>query len=165
MIRNTVFICSIGFLAAWTLLSIWGMIEALGGFTDTYASIVAATPALGNRGSTAISAARRHTLECGRMDVVAVPPACSRCGLNGDNRDEKRRESVKASGPLPPDTEAPFPCVAGPALIGGIRRIECEVKQVCKAYCRVAWAEAWMPDLRCRDVRSVVETQTSLRPR
>jgi len=46
MMRRTVFICSIGFLAAWTLLSIWGMIDAFSGFNDTYAAIVAANPAL-----------------------------------------------------------------------------------------------------------------------
>ncbi len=33
--RDIVFVCSIGFVAAWTLLSTWGMIQALGGFTDT----------------------------------------------------------------------------------------------------------------------------------
>lgn len=46
MNRRIVFICSIGFLMAWTLLSIWGMIDAFSGFNDTYASIVAANPAL-----------------------------------------------------------------------------------------------------------------------
>jgi hypothetical protein len=46
MIRDIVFVCSIGFLVAWTLLSIWGMIQAFSGFTDTYASIVASSPAL-----------------------------------------------------------------------------------------------------------------------
>ena len=44
--RDIVFVCSIGFVAAWTLLSTWGMIQALGGFNDTYASIVASAPAL-----------------------------------------------------------------------------------------------------------------------
>ena len=36
MIRNVVFISLIGFLVAWTLISIWGMIQAITGFTDTY---------------------------------------------------------------------------------------------------------------------------------
>jgi hypothetical protein len=44
--RDIVFVCSIGFLAAWTLLSVWGLIQALGGFTDIYASVVASAPAL-----------------------------------------------------------------------------------------------------------------------
>jgi hypothetical protein len=73
MIRNTVFICSIAFLAAWTLLSIWGMIEAFSGFNDTYASIVAANPAL------ATEAARQSILQgvilsnVAEWTVVAVP--------------------------------------------------------------------------------------------
>ena len=72
MIRNTVFICSIGFLAAWTLLSIWGMIEAFSGFNDTYASIVAANPAL------ATEEARQSTQgvilsNVAEWAVVAVP--------------------------------------------------------------------------------------------
>ena len=75
MIRDTVFLCSIGFLAAWTLLSAWGMIQALGGFTDTYASIVASTPALGTE------EARQALLQgvilsvVAKWAVVAVPPA------------------------------------------------------------------------------------------
>jgi hypothetical protein len=51
MIRRIVFTCSIGFLMAWTLLSIWGMIDAFSGFNDTYASIVAANPALAGEGA------------------------------------------------------------------------------------------------------------------
>jgi hypothetical protein len=74
MIRDKVFLCSIGFLVAWTLLSIWGMIQALAGFTDTYASIVASTPALGT------GEARQALLQdvilsnVAKWAVVAVPP-------------------------------------------------------------------------------------------
>jgi hypothetical protein len=45
--RDIAFVCSIGFLAAWTLLSVWGLIQPLGGFTYTYASVVTSAPALG----------------------------------------------------------------------------------------------------------------------
>jgi hypothetical protein len=75
MIRDIVFVCSIGFLVAWTLLSIWGMIQALSGFTDTYASIVASTPAL------ATEEARQSTLQSvilfsvAKWAMVAVPLA------------------------------------------------------------------------------------------
>jgi hypothetical protein len=75
MIRDKVFLCSIGFLVAWTLLSIWGMIQALAGFNDTYASIVASTPALGT------AEARQALLQgvilsnVAKWAVVAVPPA------------------------------------------------------------------------------------------
>jgi hypothetical protein len=73
MNRRTVFLCSIGFLAAWTLLSLWGMVQAFSGFTDTYASIVAANPAL------ATESARQSILQgvilskVGEWAVVAVP--------------------------------------------------------------------------------------------
>ena len=75
MIWDKVFLCSIGFLVAWTLLSIWGMIQALSGFTDTYASIVASTPAL------ATEEARQSTLQSvilfsvAKWAMVAVPLA------------------------------------------------------------------------------------------
>ena len=71
--RDIVFVCSIGFLAAWTLLSTWGMIQALGGFTDTYASIVASAPAL------ATAEARQSILQgvilanVAKWATVAVP--------------------------------------------------------------------------------------------
>ncbi len=75
MMRDMVFVCSIGFLVAWTLLSMWGMIQDLAGFTDTYASIVASTPAL------ATEQARQSLLQgviladVARWAVVALPPA------------------------------------------------------------------------------------------
>jgi hypothetical protein len=75
MIRNVVFISLIGFLVAWTLISIWGMIQAITGFTDTYASIVASSPAL------ATEAARQSTLQgiilsnVLKWAIVAVPLA------------------------------------------------------------------------------------------
>ena len=71
--RDIVFVCSIGFLAAWTLLSTWGMIQALAGFTDTYASIVASAPAL------ATEEARQSILQgvilanVGKWATIAVP--------------------------------------------------------------------------------------------
>jgi len=75
MIRNVVFISLIGFLVAWTLISIWEMIQAITGFTDTYASIVASSPAL------ATEAGRQSTLQgiilsnVLKWAIVAVPLA------------------------------------------------------------------------------------------
>jgi hypothetical protein len=75
MIRDVVFVSLVGFLVAWTLISIWGMIQAFSGFTDTYASIVASSPAL------ATEAARQSTLQSvilvgvARWAIVAVPLA------------------------------------------------------------------------------------------
>ena len=46
VMRDIVFVTTVGFLVAWTAISIWGMIVAFTGFTDTYASIVASSPAL-----------------------------------------------------------------------------------------------------------------------
>ena len=44
--KETIFICSMGFLIAWTVLSLFGFIQAIVGFTDTYASLVASHPTL-----------------------------------------------------------------------------------------------------------------------
>ncbi len=63
--RDIVFVCSIGFLVAWTLLSIRGLIQALGGFTDTYAAVVASAPAL------ATEEARQSTLQSVILSNVA----------------------------------------------------------------------------------------------
>ncbi len=73
--RDIVFVCSIGFLVAWSLLSVWGLIQALSGFTDTYASIVASSPVLGT------AEARQSVLQgiilfnVAKWAVVAVPLA------------------------------------------------------------------------------------------
>ena len=71
--RDIVFVTTVGFLVAWTAISIWGMIVAFTGFTDTYASIVASSPAL------ATEAARQSTLQgiilrnVVKWAIVAVP--------------------------------------------------------------------------------------------
>ena len=57
MIRDIVFISLIGFIVAWTVVSGYGLIQAITGFSDTYASIVASNPAL------ATDAARQSTLQ------------------------------------------------------------------------------------------------------
>jgi len=65
----------VGFLVAWTLISIWGVIQAFSGFTDTYASILASSPAL------ATEAARQSTLQSAilygvaKWAIVAMPLA------------------------------------------------------------------------------------------
>jgi hypothetical protein len=75
MIREFIFVSLVGFLVAWTLISAWGMIQAMTGFTDTYASIVASSPALGTE------AARQSTLQgviisnAVKWAIVAVPLA------------------------------------------------------------------------------------------
>lgn len=71
--RDIVFVTTVGFLVAWTAISIWGMIVAFTGFTETYASIVASSPAL------ATEAARQSTLQgiilgnVVKWAIVAVP--------------------------------------------------------------------------------------------
>ncbi len=73
MDRRTVFICSVGFLAAWTVLSLFWMIEAFSGFGDTYAAMVADNPVLASED------ARQAILQgvilaiIGKWAVVAVP--------------------------------------------------------------------------------------------
>ena len=44
--KQTIFIWSMGFLIAWTALSLYGLAEAFVGFSDTYASLVASHPTL-----------------------------------------------------------------------------------------------------------------------
>jgi len=44
--KDIVFICSVGFLVAWTALSLYGFIHAIVAFPDTYASLVASYPTL-----------------------------------------------------------------------------------------------------------------------
>jgi hypothetical protein len=44
--RDIVFVCLIGFIVASTVLSAYGMIQAIGGFSDTYAALVASYPTL-----------------------------------------------------------------------------------------------------------------------
>ncbi len=73
MNRRTVFICSIGFLAAWTLLSIFGMIEAFSGFGDTYAAMVAENPVLANEDARQSILQGLILANIGKWAVVAVP--------------------------------------------------------------------------------------------
>jgi hypothetical protein len=64
MNRDVVFLALVGFLVAWTAISIWGMIQAFSGFTDTYASVVASSPALATEAARQ-STARHHNFKCG----------------------------------------------------------------------------------------------------
>jgi hypothetical protein len=57
MIRNTVFTSLMAFIVVWTVISAYGLIQAIAGFPDTYASIVASSPTL------ATGAARQSILQ------------------------------------------------------------------------------------------------------
>jgi len=73
--KETIFICSMGFLVAWTVLSLFGFIEALVGFSDTYASLVASYPTLATdvgRQTTLQSVILHNVL---KWSIVAVPLA------------------------------------------------------------------------------------------
>jgi hypothetical protein len=71
--REIIFISAMGFAAAWTVLSVYGLIQAMAGYTDTYASVVASQPAL------ATSEARQAVLQgviiehVVRWSVIAGP--------------------------------------------------------------------------------------------
>ena len=73
--RDIVFVSLMGFVVVWTVLSAYGMIQAIGGFSDTYASLVASYPTL------ATDEARQRTLETVilygvlKWAIVAVPVA------------------------------------------------------------------------------------------
>jgi hypothetical protein len=73
MNRRTIFLCSIGFLAAWTLLSIFGMIQLFAGFTDTYAAIVAENPVLANEDARQAILQGLILQTLGKWAAVAVP--------------------------------------------------------------------------------------------
>ena len=55
--REIIFLAAITFAAAWTVLSAYDLLQALAGFGDTYASVVASSPAL------ATSAAKQAVLQ------------------------------------------------------------------------------------------------------
>jgi len=71
--KETIFICAIGFLIAWTAVSLYGFIEAIVGFSDTYASLVASHPTLATdvgRQTALQGMILDHVL---RWSMVAVP--------------------------------------------------------------------------------------------
>ena len=55
--REIIFISLVGFIIAWSVLSAYGLFQALAGFTDTYADLVTKYPTL------ATAEARQATLE------------------------------------------------------------------------------------------------------
>ncbi len=73
MNKRTVFIGSIGFLAAWTVLSLFGMIEAFSGFGDTYAAMVADNPVLASEDARQAILQGVILANIGKWAVVAVP--------------------------------------------------------------------------------------------
>src|SRR5262249_38878334 len=71
--KDIVFICSVGFLVAWTALSLYGFIQAIVAFPDTYASLVASYPTLATdvgRQTALQGMILHHAL---RWSMVAVP--------------------------------------------------------------------------------------------
>jgi len=73
--REIIFISLVGFIIAWSVLSAYGLFQALTGFTDTYAELVSKYPNL------ATPEARQETLqsvifhEVAKWAIVAVPLA------------------------------------------------------------------------------------------
>jgi hypothetical protein len=71
--RELIFLSAVTFAAVWTLLSAYGLLQAFAGFGDTYASVVASSPAL------ATDAARQAVLQgviidhVTRWAIVAAP--------------------------------------------------------------------------------------------
>jgi hypothetical protein len=73
--REIIFISLVGFILAWSVLSAYGLFQALAGFTDTYADLVSKYPTL------ATAEARQATLqsiifhEVAKWAIVTVPLA------------------------------------------------------------------------------------------
>ncbi len=73
--REIIFISLVGFIIAWSVLSAYGLFQALAGFTDTYADLVTKYPTL------ATAEARQATLESiifhevAKWAIVTVPLA------------------------------------------------------------------------------------------
>ena len=71
--REIIFLAAMTFAGAWTVLSAYGLLQAFAGFGDTYASVVASSPAL------ATNEARQAVLQgviinhVARWAIVAVP--------------------------------------------------------------------------------------------
>jgi hypothetical protein len=66
--REIIFLSLIAFLVAWSALSAFALLQALVGFTDTYAELVTKYPSL------ATNEARQATLlEIGKWAIVAAP--------------------------------------------------------------------------------------------
>ena len=61
--RDIVFVCSIGFLAAWTLLSVWGLIQALAVYDRHLCFGRCIRSGASNSGSAAVDIARRDTIQ------------------------------------------------------------------------------------------------------
>lgn len=72
-LRDIIFYSSVGFIVAWSALSAFALLQALVGFTDTYAELVTKYPTL------ATNEARQATLqtvmlhEIGKWAIVAAP--------------------------------------------------------------------------------------------
>jgi hypothetical protein len=71
--RDIIFTALVGFLVTWSALSAFSLVQALVGFTDTYAELVTKNPTL------ATNEARQATLqtvmlhEIGKWAIVAAP--------------------------------------------------------------------------------------------
>jgi len=68
--RDIIFISLVGFLVTWSALSAFSLLQALVGFTDTYAELVTKYPTL------ATNEARQATVmlhEIGKWAIVAAP--------------------------------------------------------------------------------------------
>jgi hypothetical protein len=71
--RDIIFTALVGFLVTWSALSAFSLVQALVGFTDTYADLVTKNPTL------ATNEARQATLqtvmlhEIGKWAIVAAP--------------------------------------------------------------------------------------------
>lgn len=71
--RDIVFLISIGFLIAWTALSAFALLQAMLGFTDTYAEIVTKYPSLATNEARQAALQTVMLHELGKWAIVAAP--------------------------------------------------------------------------------------------
>jgi hypothetical protein len=99
--REIIFVSLIAFLVAWSALSAFALLQALVGFTDTYAELVTKYPSL------ATNEARQATLQTVMLHEIAngrSSPRRSGCSPLSRGGDESRgfiEEPRQMPGPLP----------------------------------------------------------------
>jgi hypothetical protein len=72
-IREIIFLSAITFVVVWSVLSAYGLLQAIAGFTETYASVVASNPVLAtNEGRQAVLQGEIIHLVV-RWSIVAAP--------------------------------------------------------------------------------------------
>lgn len=72
-LRDIIFYSSVGFIVAWSALSAFALLQALVGFTDTYAELVTKYPTLATNDARQVTLQTVMLHEIGKWAIVAAP--------------------------------------------------------------------------------------------